>query len=830
MRTFVRTSLRVMGTLGIFFFFGSTLTAEEPELLDRLRFGDPASGSAHALRCEAETVCETFPAPVSTSSASSSLTTPTTSPTSSPTTSPTSSPTSTPTSTPTSSPASSTALRILPPKEENWTTDGIFFTLKVDPGSVNYLTFQFCGTEKTANLLILYADGKQLGYRHLGDYDILHHGGHPAGGERPYFVTTCLPESLTRGKTELELELRMTGRIWGYGENFTQFQKVIDGPSLPIFEVWTHKKPFPELIRTENREPLAPQMEKCPIRETPGEELLEKVRERIHRELTKILQESETRPLSQQKAEFLAKGWSLEGSPVFQNEKVLPAVIAAADAYVLRQRTEEALAWSDPAQYNRDWFGTGPLAEALYRLESPELQRLLDGPLELETGEQRPRRELLAELFRTGIEWEMAHRRQFTNQSMIIDWNIQRMNRALRLAEPSCAFPETQIRRFLHESLGIEPWLGCVTETGSARPYGDGFLQITPKGLTRELGYVGNYGEVLDWGVLLYLSTCDFGENGKLLVETGDPLMRKQLAKIAKARSVFRYPAPDDEGFRAMRLETAIGWRDTSLIGPVLYGARTGKEGPAVWSPWVLNDEDSLAAYRQMIEDGQFFPQVEALLKDGSLRVSNALIDIPPLYALLKTRLENAEKENRSFKRLPMSPGGPDFVFTDEVNGVAVIRHEEEILYASLYWRARFAVNGLAKVHFMTPYFEHFATLRNKNITVPMKDGTVYRRPNWTTFGFRPDHGVHYPERFGSLHCGEELPVSEMPAFMTDFQLGRDNWYAGRSEYCELEYAGYFIAMNMSTEKTFFCEKFSVSLPPLTSCVYRNGKRLDIQK
>lgn len=778
--------------LMFFFFFGSTLSAGE--LLDRLKFGDPASESAHSLRCEAETVRETFPASAS------------------------------------HDPESPTALRILPPKEENWTTDGIFFTLKVDPEAVNYLTFRFCGMENTTNLLILYADGKQLGYRHLGDYDILHHGGHPAGGERPYFITTCLPESLTRGKTELELELRMTGRIWGYGENFTQFQKVIDGPSLPIFEAWTHLKPFPEAIRAENQARLAPDLEKCPVREYPGEEILEKIRERIHRELANILRESEKRPLSQQKAEFLAKGWSLEGSPVFQNEKVLPAILDAADAYILRQRAEGSLAWSDPAQYNQDWFGTGPLAEALYRLGSPELQRLLDVRIELENGEKRSRRELLAELFRTGIVWEMAHRRQFTNQSMIIDWNIQRMNRALRLTDPSRAFPETQIRRFLHESMGLEPWLGCVTENGSARPYGEGFLQITPKGLTRELGYVGNYGEVLDWGVLLYLSTCEFGENGKLLVETGDPLMRKQLAKIAKARSVFRYPAPDDEGFRAMRLETAVGWRDTSLIGPVLYGARTGKEGSAVWVPWVLNDEDSLAAYRQMIEDGQFFPLVENLLRDGSLRVSNVLIDIPPLYALLKTRLETAEKETRTFKRLPMSPGGPDLVFTDEVNGVAAIRHGEEILYASLYWRARFAVNGLAKVHFMTPHFEHFATLRNKNITVPMKDGTVFRRPNWTTYGFRPDFGVHYPERFESVHHGEELPVAEMPEFMTDFQLGRDNWYAGRSEYCEIEYAGYFIAMNMSTEKTFFCEKYGVSLPPLTSCVYRSGKRLDIQK
>ncbi|PPS68733.1 MULTISPECIES: hypothetical protein [Streptomyces] len=38
------------------------------------------------------------------------------------------------------------------------------------------------------------------------------------------------------------------------------------------------------------------------------------------------------------------------------------------------------------------------------------------------------------------------------------------------------------------------------------KPLGDGYFQVTKAGLTRELGYVGSYGEVIDWLVMMYES------------------------------------------------------------------------------------------------------------------------------------------------------------------------------------------------------------------------------------------------------------------------------------------------------------------------------------
>lgn len=695
-----------------------------------------------------------------------------------------------------------TARQILPPEPENWTTDGVFFTLKIRPEGINYLTFCFPGNTDSSSLLILYVGGKQIGYRHLGDYDILHHGGSSAGGERPCYITTCLPESLTRGQTSLELELRMTGRIWGYGVNFEQFQKVIETPSPLIFEAATHTEPTYDEMFLENTQNVAPDIGTLPVRTSPGTEILEQIQARTNQELIKLLERSRTRPLTQQEAELLAKGWSMPGSPVFHDPGVLPAVIAAADEYCRCQRETESLAWSDPRQYNSDWFGTGPLAEAIFRMDSQELQHRLDETLEFSDGTAPSRREAWGALLEKGVRWETEHRRQFTNQCMIIDWNIQRMNRALRLIAPSRALPEAQVRRYLYESVGLKPWLGPETPDGPARPMGDDFYQTTPQGLTRELGYVGSYGEVMDWGALIYLSTCKFDADGALDPTSGDPEIRDQLAKMAHARSFFRYPAPDEEGFRAMRLETGIGWRDTSLIGPVMYGTRSGKEGAASWLPWVVRTEESIAAFGQMLDDGQFFPVLAELLKDRSLRMTNALMDVPAQYAWLTAELEKLRKTAHKLPRLPMSPGEPDVTFTDETDGVAVLRCGDEILYVSLYWRARFGVNDLSKVHYISPRFEHFATIRNQTRFTPMEGGTAWERPNWTTFGFRPDWGVHYPERFDSVHAGERLPVAKMPDSVPDFQLGKDNIFAGRGDFMEIRYGDWFVRMDLRGQKT----------------------------
>lgn len=106
----------------------------------------------------------------------------------------------------------------------------ITFTMKVDPEKQNYFTARFWGSDSgNSNILILFCEGKQIGYRHLGDYDVLD----IANEDKPYpgrftYTTLPLPISMTRGKKEIELSIRSTGRIFRYGETFDAYQKVME--------------------------------------------------------------------------------------------------------------------------------------------------------------------------------------------------------------------------------------------------------------------------------------------------------------------------------------------------------------------------------------------------------------------------------------------------------------------------------------------------------------------------------------------------------------------------------------------------------------------------
>ncbi|MDO4573592.1 MAG: hypothetical protein Q4D98_00090 [Planctomycetia bacterium] len=652
---------------------------------------------------------------------------------------------------------------LLPPQTQAWQGGSLFFTLKVRPTGDMYLSFRFWGGEDSPNMLVLFVDGKQLGYRHLGDYDILHHGGEGPCPGKFYWITTVLPERLTAGKSRITFELRLSGRIWSYGEHFEQFQKAVEGPSLGFYEATTHTEAFlPFAGKSEKRA--------WPVRPAAGREVLERVIARVNRELEARL--TRTTALTLQDVEYLARGYVQDGTVAYRDARVPEKVLEAGDAYLEAAAERPELLFRDPRQYNNDWFGIAPLGEAVTLVYDAAFQKRLDERLE----NGRTRRAVWADAFCKSVENLTRNRRVYTNQSMIIDWNIYRMNRALRLLDAEKALPESRVVRYLQEAMGCVPWHGRETDAGPELPYGEGFYETTRVGLTRELGYVGSYGEVLDWAAWICLACPDVS-------------LREQLRKMAKARLYFRYPAPDAEGFRAMRLETVIGWRDVAYLGPVVYGARTGKEGDASLVARVADDAVARNAFRRQLAENQYWPMVERLLEDGSLRVSNVLLGIPGNLAALEKQMA----EESSGEVFPMADGAADFTFRDPENGVLAMKRGEERLYVSFYWRARYGINRLAKIHYITPDCEWMATVRCDVAFFP--EGTEYTRPDWTIFAFRPTWGVHYPERFTSLHAGEVLPVAKLPDFLREEMRAKENHWAGRAEEYSVTFGKYQLRM-----------------------------------
>lgn len=673
---------------------------------------------------------------------------------------------------------------LLPRDPQSWEGGTVSFTLKVDPAKLTYFTIKLWGSDVSENRLILFCEGKQVGYRHLGDVDLLDFGtdsGAPAYNGRFFYNTSPLPPAMTQGKTELHFEIRSIGRIWGYGTTFDQYQKPLTEPTRGIYRVYTHTDGFfvPPADEKQGTAPTHP-----PVRTEPGPEVLAQLKERVSGEINRLL--AGDRPLNQMQALYLARAYGVKWTPAFQNPQAVTRVLASLDATFAAYRANPKLAQADPATPNPDWFGLGPSGYTLSLL-SPVLRGRLDETIPDGAGGQTTRRAAFSEMLLACRDWHRENRRQYTNQSMINDlYGIYLANRGLAVVDPAQALPEQDALRYLYESVGLQPWLGSEKNGVPTKPLGDHYWQLTAKGLTKELGFVGYYGEVLDWVTTIYEATRPAPG------QPGDPKIKAQLVKIAHARTPFRYPALDADGFRAMRAETIVGWRDAHYPGEVTYAERPSWDGSSLYVAAVTLDPLLVGAAQQMFADNQFFSSLRDQMKEAGFRSTAGLLDTPDQYELLKA-------QPPSPRRLPMALGQPDFVWTDEEDGVLALKRGDERLYVSLYWRARNGINSRARVHYLTPRFDRIAVVRQEERFTP--SGLTFRQPdeiNGQGLPWLP----HYPGDLHSAQAGEEQPIAQIPAGIP-FKPGQENAYAGRADFYQLRYGPYLIGMNATQDKTF---------------------------
>jgi hypothetical protein len=682
------------------------------------------------------------------------------------------------------------ARRLLPLTREDWQGGHVAFTLKVDPDKLNYVTARFWGSDTNANRLILFCEGKQIGYRHLGDIDLLDFGddsGEPGCNGRFFYNTTPLPLTLTRGKTNLSFEIRSTGPVWAYGSTFAQYQKPMTTPTRGTYRIYTHTGGYfiPPADEKQGEAPVNP-----PVRAAPGPEVLDKLKTRVNGQVNNLLKSGSA--LNEMQMQFLARAYFVKWTPAFQNPQVVEQVAHGLDALFAACRKNPELAHNDPSTPNPGWFEFGPAGDAIRLLDSA-LKPFLDGQID-DNGKNISRRAAWSEFLQAARDWHRRHRRLYSNQTMITDMNIYLSNRGLEVVDPDHALSEAQSRRYLYEAVALEPWRdsdpgGTAAAETSGRGWGVGtnYWQLTAKGLTRELGYVGYYGEVLDWVTSIYDATRPAPG------QPGDEKIKAQLEKIIHARAAFRYPMLDAAGNRAMRIESIVGWRDMHYPGDVVYGERSTWDASSLYAAAATLDPQSTGCARQMFEDNQFFASVQHQMEqNNSLRVTAGLLGVPDQYELLQSQPAGQF-------RLPMTSGQPDFVFSDEGDGVVAVKNGGDILYVSLYWRARNAINFLARVHYITPRFDRIATVHEEVEFEP--GGMTYTRPDWVNFGFG-NGGPRYPLEMHSAEAGEKLPVARIPDGVS-FRSGDESVYAGKGEFYTLRYGGYLIGMNTTTGKTF---------------------------
>lgn len=681
------------------------------------------------------------------------------------------------------------ARNLIPKSSPDWEGGTLSFTLAVDPSRQNYATIRLWGSDATQDQLVLFCEGKQVGYRHLGDVDILDIG----NGEAPFpgrffYNTTPLPLQMTRGKTNLDFEIRSYGPTWGYTGEFSKFQKPMAGPTRGVYAFYTHTDGYFTPPDDEQQGVPPPAL---PVRNSPGPEILDKLKARVDGEVNSLLHS--TKPLNEMQMQFLARASLVRWTPAFRNSNVVSKVLTGMDGLYVSWRNNPSLAHDDPSTPNPGWFEFGPAGQAISLLAS-SLKPFLDQPVEAGGG-NISRRMAWSEMLQAGRDWHREHRRLYSNQTMITDMNIYLCNRGLEVVDPANAFSEPRVRRYLYEAVGLEPWRDSDPGGGEAAEHpgnnwgvGTDYWQLTAKGLTKELGFVGYYGEVLDWVTSIYDATRQAPG------EPGDLRIKAQLEKIIHARAFFRYPGEDDGGNRAMRIEGVVGWRDPGHYpGDVCYAERPTWDASSLYAAAATLDPATLGYVQQMFEDDQFFASVQHQMEQsGNLRVTAGLLGVPDQYDLIRS-------QPPSEMRLPMTPGQPDFVFSDEEDGVIAIKNGNDILYASLYWRARNGVNFLARLHYTTPYTDRIAVVHEDAAFEP--SGKFYTRPDWTTFGFG-NGGPRYPEQLHSAEAGEKLPIARIPDGVR-FRPGDESVYAGKAQFYTLRYGNYLIGMNMTTDRTF---------------------------
>jgi len=671
---------------------------------------------------------------------------------------------------------------LLPLSNKGWKGGRMSFIVQVNDVLQNYVTVKFWGSEINHNRLYLVCGNQQIGARHLGEIDMLDIGNDvPICNNRFYYNTFPIPLSLTKGKKSIRLEIRSQGPIWGYGQTWDKYQKNMTSPSKAIYKLYSH-------VANAFVPPISEQQGEAPkqsVRQTPTVDILESAKNRVNNEITKL--KNSTKPLTQMQMLFLAKAYHVKWTYAYESKDILDVILFSLDEQYRAFKANPNFATNDPQTPNADWFGFGPSAHG-FSLLFPYLKTKLDVKQDLDPTKPITRREAYTQMFLYARNAHRVTRRMYTNQSMIKDLNgIYLSNKALLLLCPDSAFTEQRAKRYLYESLSLQPWSGNdINDTLSEWPLGKNYWQVTAQGLTKELGYVGGYGEVLDLIEEIYDATRPAPN------QLGDKRIQAQIEKMALNRAYFRYPTFDAENFRAMRLEAFVGWRDDHHPGVIDYVQRHNLASTP-FQIAVATQHPKLIAYaQQMLDDNQYFAAIEEKIKDRRFNCVFGLLRCVDEYEFVKSQKKSAVK-------LPMSWDQPNSVFTDEENGVVAIKNDKEIVYASLYWRARHAINNLAKVHLLKPNYDCIAT--SYVYEEFDSSGHFFKVPNYTNFGFGRG-GLKYNDSLQLAHAGSLYPIAKIPAGIP-YKVGDEHPLAGRAQLYVLEYGNYYIAMNASDkEKT----------------------------
>ena len=720
---------------------------------------------------------------------------------------------------------SQSARQLLPRSPAQVNGGDMTFTLAVDPLKRNYFTVKLWGSDDTdasKGRLYLYVPlngtDYQVGYRHEGDYTPLS----VTADKRPlpgrfFYSTTMLPLSMTRGKTSLTLKIVSTGELYGLGSGGPpggNYQFNMTVASRGIYRAYTHTQALLDVTgETQGTAPITttrPAVSESSILGPTGTfttGLNNWINGRLGAAITNF---------SATDVEMLARSHSVSQlSAGYQNAAVVNKVIAVIDGFAADYFANPATS-TNTNTYAKDggnevWGGRfGALGWAITLLAS-QLQGSLDTVVNYgAAGGDKTRRQAWGDMLTASRDWGRFNRdsRYLTNQSLIADSHIYHANRGLIALGDARAFSESAAQRYLEESIGLLPWLGSdLAGGGSSLKYGTDYYQVTAKGLTREWGYAGGYGEMASYAAHFY----DW---------TGNVAFKEQAVKMLKAMANFRRSAIEISGasnYRSMERVGLLAWRgvreaDGYFANDIAYGDGVGFAG-GMRVAGVTLDPAAVGYAKQMLADNQFLAHLtdDARYYSSLTFDSRFVMEVYDDYNAVKNAADSGI-------RLPMTAGQPDFAWSDEDSGIAVIKRGNERLWVEPYWQAKdgTGVNGIARFYFSTPTYEQYGVLEtNPQFT---SSGAYLVRANMVDMTEQTRYQP--PDNPSNAYAGEKLPTAAAPG-----DSKHDDPFRGKADFYAFRYGNYLFGINRSASESYELKTpiGFTSAPDLSSGATKSG-------